>query len=294
MTALGERSRRLLEPLRYGDLFEFPLTAAEVRRFSCIPISLEATSAALRQDPDLSERVEEKEGLFFLRGRSQLVALRRSRAARSQLLLQRSRRLIDRVARLPFVRGVAITGSLAVENVDRAGDVDLMLLTAPDRLWTVHLPVRLLERWPRRYRLCANYYLTTRSLELPERNLFVAREILQMRPLTGAVWPAFYARNRWVHDFFPNWEGPQLDHLAQERHRPARCESLLAGALGDRLDRAVERLVRWRLARNPELRGADWTDRGVILEPDRYMLHMALYQRLVPNIYEPHPNWPRA
>jgi hypothetical protein len=289
MPTLSERSLRLLEPLRYGDLFEFPLTAAEVRRYCTAAIGTEETLAALRTDPELTARVEEKEELFFLNGRSHLVYQRQRRARLSRELWQRSQRLLERIARLPFVRGVAVTGSLAVENVDGAGDLDLMLLTAPDRLWTVHLPVRLLERTTRGFRLCANYYLTTRQLELPERSIFVAREILQMRPLAGrAAWDNFYACNRWVADFFPNWEGPQLAEVPELRSPRPRWERILSGALGDSLERRVRQLVLFRLARNPKLRGADWSERGVIVEPDRFMLHMALYHRLLPCIYE-HP-----
>jgi hypothetical protein len=276
---------RLLEPLRYGDVFEYPLTGAEIQRYCTVRVELVEVLSRLRTDPDLIAQVEEKDGFFCLRGRAHLAAARRLRAAYARILLERARPLLARLSRLPFVRGLALTGSLALENVEVGADVDLMILTAPGRLWTVHLPVRILERGVRRLRLCANYYLAIDRLALPERDLFTARELIQARPWFGrAAWSEFYRRNDWVARIFPNWSPPDLE-LVPELPPAAGFERLLAAGLGERLERRLRRLFLRRLARNPRLRDGDWSERGVVVEDGRFMLHMALYHRLLPRIY---------
>jgi hypothetical protein len=56
-------------------------------------------------------------------------------------------------------------------------------------------------------RLCPNYLVTTRALELEpaDRDYYVARELAQMVPLWGQVtYESLRARNAWMVEFQPN------------------------------------------------------------------------------------------
>jgi hypothetical protein len=105
---------------------------------------------------------------------------------------------------------VAVTGSLAMSNTEEGQDVDFMIVTAPKRLWTVRALVLLLARIARLegIQLCPNYLITTSALELKERSLYVAHELTQMVPLSGAdMYQEIRRRNIWVEHHLPNASG---------------------------------------------------------------------------------------
>jgi hypothetical protein len=105
---------------------------------------------------------------------------------------------------------VAVTGSLAVNNTDEGKDVDYMIVTAPNHLWTCRALSLLIARVARLegVSLCPNYLITTNVLELKEQSLYVAHELAQMIPLSGMeVYEELLRRNDWIYAYLPNASG---------------------------------------------------------------------------------------
>jgi hypothetical protein len=110
------------------------------------------------------------------------------------------------IASLPFVRMVAVTGSLAMNNTDEGKDIDFMIVTEPDHLWTCRALTLLVTRFAKLegVHLCPNYLVTTNALELEERSLYVAHELAQMVTLSGMETYAEMRRlNGWMADYLP-------------------------------------------------------------------------------------------
>jgi hypothetical protein len=142
-----------------------------------------------------------------LPGRRGLAQLRQSREARAARLWPVAQGFGRIIARFPFVRLVAVTGSLAAGNPNDRADIDYLIVTAPGRLWSVRamaaLPVRLARRAG--VQLCPNYLLTTRALALTHQDLFTAHELLQATPLAGAsTYRQFLGVNIWAARWLPN------------------------------------------------------------------------------------------
>ncbi|MDP3685316.1 MAG: hypothetical protein Q8R32_00625, partial [bacterium] len=216
-------------------------------------------------------QIETRNGFYFFPGRRHLVEQWVEKHARSQEKWRRLRRIVFWLQVVPFLRGVAGTGSLAFDNVKPTSDLDVLIIAAPNRVWTVRffLTVLLdafrLRRRPQgvtRDRVCLNHYLAADALSFPYRSLYTALEYARMVPLLGeeACW-AFRAANRpWMEEYLLQVFPDAVRHRkavrssALLRSVPKAFERLLAGRLGDALERWLARAQRARIARSETAR----------------------------------------
>lgn len=197
--------------LAYADVFDYPLTVPEVYRYLTSPKgTVEEVRRALSDESLFSQTRE----YFTLRGREEIVEIRKRRAQVAAQLWRKAIRYGRIIASLPFVKMVAITGSLAMNNTGEGKDIDYMIVTAPNHLWTCRALSLLIARMAtlEGVSLCPNYLVTTNALELRERSLYVAHELAQMIPLSGIeTYDEMRHRNDWVEDYLPNASGmPEL------------------------------------------------------------------------------------
>jgi hypothetical protein len=233
MPATPELESAILHTLAYADVFDYPLMENEIHRFlTGLQASRERVVEALRESGSWIG----KDGTYVLPGRESLLAMRRRRAAAARRLWPKAAAYGRLLAGLPFVRMVAVTGSLAVDNCEPANDIDYLIVTAPGRLWTCRALALLVSRLAglRGVRLCPNYLISETNLELSERSLYVARELAQMIPLSGLeLYDRIRRVNAWTDDYLPNARGmPDLPPGILPPARPPRlqrfCEALLS------------------------------------------------------------------
>jgi hypothetical protein len=210
---LAPLERAILQAVGYADVFDFPLTAAEIwRNLVEVAAGEEEVLAVLNSHRLVPGQLIAQEGYYMLPGRSGLVELRRRRAVASSQLWPRAHHYGRLIAALPFVRMVAVTGALAVNNSGPGDDIDYLVVTEPGRLWLARaFTILLVKRAARRGDLiCPNYFISDQALALPERDLFTAHELAQMAPLAGFdVYQHMLALNTWAGDFLPNMRPAQ-------------------------------------------------------------------------------------
>jgi hypothetical protein len=245
--ALSTLETAVLRSVVYADLFDFPLTPAEARRWLPASATQAEVDAALSQGALPSRLLVSLPPYVLLRGRDELVATRERRRHSSLLLNRRARFYGALIARLPFVRMVAITGSLAVDNADEGADFDYLMVVAPGRVWLTRAMTMLIVRAAalRGVTVCPNYLLAESALALPERDFYTARELLQMRPVAGLdVYRKMLAVNGWWRDYLPNAEPDAIPAPGPSRSSLARrvAEALLRA-------RPLDYVERWLLVR---------------------------------------------
>ncbi len=283
----------ILATVAYHDLLDLPLTAVQCWRYLLRPraareatglSTTEGTGHGNRQQatgsipPTLRDAeatlaalvgrsvLETKHGFVFLPGRSALVEAWIEKHARSQEKWRRLRRIAFWLQALPFLRGIAGTGSLAFDNAKPSSDLDVLIIAAPNRVWTARffLTVLLdcfrLRRRPRgatKDRVCLNHYLAADALEFPYRSLYTALEYARLVPLVGEeTCRAFRAANRpWIETFLVRVFPETLTHRRTIRRSVLlrACQRALEwpfkARVGDWFERLLARTQRSRIAR---------------------------------------------
>ena len=241
-------TKELLKPILYADIFDYPLTGAEIHRF------LECKATKQQVDTRLAQATKDGHllrinGFYCLPNRAHLADKRKDRFGVSQTLWLQATRYGQRLAGLPFVRMVAVTGALAVNNPrNGVDDIDYLIVTQPGRLWLCRAMIIALVRAGhlRGVHLCPNYIITQNALDF-EPDFFVAREMLQMQPVYGRdVYLSVIERNSWTTRYFPQGGSANLQKLNGDLPPPARglkkiAETALAGFPGDTLERWLQK-----------------------------------------------------
>ena len=226
--SLSTMEQAILQTVTYVDMYDYPLTASEIHRYLVgVPAELPEVEQALDKSRLVKSLLGKDGEYFFLAGRPHIVDIRRRRARVSKALWPHAIHYGRLTSALPFVSMVAVTGSLAVDNVDSQADIDYLIVTEPGRLWLCRAMVILLVRQAARRGiiLCPNYFLSESALGFEERNLFAAHEIVQMIPITGLkVYHQLREENQWVANILPNSGGapPQMANLAKPIPAPVK------------------------------------------------------------------------
>jgi hypothetical protein len=284
---LPAQERAFLESVLYASLFDYPLTLAQLR---VALIAEAADEAALLDWYSRSELLQHaiayEDGFFFPRGRRDVLRTRHLREDVSRRLLARLSGPLRLVTRIPFVRMVALSGSLAHLNADDSADLDLFVITAPGRVWTVTVTTLVIARllgWRRQ--VCLNYVISERELRVSPADLFAANQIVHLRPVIGEdVFAQFLDANRFVARFYPNFprntpNGPGAG-TTPNGWRPPRAvgEILLTLAGAPIYERVCRVLYGWHLRR----RAHTWASREqVALEPECLKLHTSSHRKEV-------------
>ncbi|MCK6694753.1 MAG: nucleotidyltransferase domain-containing protein [Thermoanaerobaculia bacterium] len=241
--------RALLSALWYFEIFQYPLTAAELFAYAnCIGETPE----------ELAEKLEElvQEGFIYQFGAyyqsvndAGWVPRRLDYNRRAARYLSVARRMARLMGAFPFIRAVFVSGSLSKNCMAPDGDIDYFLITEPGRLWlarTLLVVFKKLFLFNSHKYFCVNYFIDTEHLEIEDKNQFTATETMTLLPLYGREWSErFTAANGWVKHYLPNlpWRTAGTIPAHQSGVFKKMAERALNGRLGAWLDTQVMRLT---------------------------------------------------
>lgn len=260
----------LLRSVAYASLFDYPLTLAQLHT-SLVGERAEppAIESWWRHSELLQATVEYRDGLFFPMGRADLLPMRSRREAVSRDLLAQNDRVLRLMARTPFVRMVALSGSLAHLNAEPSADLDVFVITAPGRVWSVTLSILVMARlFGYRRRLCLNYVVSERALAIEPADLFAANQIIHLKPICGRdVFSRFVAANPFVKETYPNF----ASGIAPLEPAPLKTAlEWVAAIAAPALERLARAVYGWHLRR----RSTSWQSHDQVrLERECLKLH---------------------
>ena len=250
---MTDLQKQIVRTILYFDLFSFPLTAEEIRSFCTIRADAAAVNKALQgllQAGDI--RVSDK---HYLPGDDMAsVAERKRKLVYSRKLMPKALRNAGLIYAFPFVRAVAISGSLSKYSADEEADIDYFVICAENRLWIcrsfLHIFKKTTYLFGRQHDFCMNYFLDESELELKDKNYYTAVEgttIIPVRGRNGIT--KFWFDNQWMFSFFPNFDRARLLGVDIEDRSPRikkLCEIVLGGKIGNWINAGLFSLtVNW-------------------------------------------------
>jgi hypothetical protein len=261
----------ILKTVVYADMFHYPLRPGELREgLFDLCLTLEELRGWLDHSAALAATIEERDGFVFLRGREVLLAERLEAEERTRAALDQHAPALALVSRLPYVRLLALSGAAAFDNM-HDDDVDVFIIAARQRAWSVCLLVTILTRLLNvRRTVCANYILDEESLIIAERDFYTAHQLTHLRPLVGGdVYKKFIESNAWASAHFPATYA-----AARTRTAPSSDVGLVERILALGPGALLEALSRRVLASNLQRKIPRGPDTGAVrLERGRLKLH---------------------
>lgn len=188
----------IIKTLKYFDVQDHPLTLMGLwgllLRAEGDPAqgySVSEVQAALEK---MSDRVEVFNGFYFLRGRKEIAEKRWLNNYYSTPRLRKAVKYGRFLRHIPFVSGVALSGSEALNNSKEGSDIDLLVLTEKNRIWLARLFITFYFQilGVRRHgnlvqnRFCLNHYVEKNKKISNDQNLYTAIEYISLIPLFGA------------------------------------------------------------------------------------------------------------
>ncbi len=241
----------VLLTIAYADLFDAAISEKEIHRYLIGQSLSQAQVAATLRSESVANRLDQGVVGYVLSDKDALLAETERRKLRADSLWPQARFYAKLIDQLPFVRMVAVTGSLAANNPTDSADIDLMIITAPGRLWLTRLLILAVVQLARRQQieLCPNYILTENALALRDQTIYAAHELSRLIPITGqAVYRRLMDANQWRYAFLPNAHAYQFPADRRQPKVKRLLETMLATAVGSRLEAWEQRRKIGRLS----------------------------------------------
>jgi predicted nucleotidyltransferase len=247
-----EIKENILATLAYFDIFNYPLSSTEIYSF------LKNKYDQVEFDLGLQELAVKGSVFLYgewysLKNEPSLNDRRYRGNKKAAELIEVGRKVSDFLIRFPYVRGIAISGSLSKNYADENSDIDLFIITAANRLWIartlMHAFKKLTFLVNKQDYFCMNYYIDEQQLEIVEKTTYTAIEIVTLVTLQGSdTFKQFALANDWTQDYLPN---KMIDLSAVKAVRDSlfkrTIEKLFNNAAGDMIDNVLMKITagRW-------------------------------------------------
>lgn len=235
----------VIKTLLYHDIFKYPLTSEEIYR----KISIETNRKELEATLNIlvtKGLIKKKENFYFVNEDDNLPEKRRKENKLAQKYLRYAKWIGKFISFFPFVRGVYLSGSISKQVMNKDSDIDFFIITSKDRLWVCRMLLVLFKKiFLLNFKkfFCLNYFIDENNLEIKDKDLFTAMEIVTLIPVYGNdIYRKFLIENEWVYLYFPNFS-PSFNGFFASISFKKMVELMLVGSLGNFLENKTKEIT---------------------------------------------------
>jgi predicted nucleotidyltransferase len=230
----------VLKVLAWFDLFNYPLTLAEIQFFLDQPLTQDELKVQLQELT--RAHIIFRPGGFYSLQHDEALAVRRNKGnQRAKEMLAIAHRVARLLYHFPYVRGIGISGSLSKNFADEKSDIDLFIITSSNRLWIARTVMYFLRKLS--------------SLNIEEQNIFTATELITLMPVCGNdVFNRFYKENSWAKNHYSNYvvKFPVYKDTGKGYYIKKFVELLFNNRVGNWLDNHFMKVTKRRWDRKEE------------------------------------------
>jgi len=240
--------QEIIKTLLYFDIFQHPLTKAEIWKY--LSFQSNETEVAKALATLLSEgKIFKFDEFYSLHNNNKSIETRLECNKLAKEFMPKAIKIGKRIEKFPFVKAVNLSGSISKDVMHPDSDLDFFVITEKNRLWLAKLFLVLFKKLfllNSKKEFCINYFISESNLQIQERNIFTSIELTSMIPVNGNYWHTrLLSENPWIKDYCKNFEFKYSESPNTEI-KPAWSRflrSTLSGTLGDKLEKSVMKSV---------------------------------------------------
>lgn len=277
---MSKIEKSILQTLAFYDIFNRPLMLEELWRF--LYKNPASKLQVLMGVKKLLEKrlIFKKNNYYFLAANKKIIKDYLRLRPHNRRLWQKVFWVMKILKFAPFVKNISIINSLSFAVANEESDIDIMVISKKNRLWTARAFVILLleiigqnkNRWHRAGKFCLGFAYDETRLNLrtvlPKKYLYSAFWLGNFTPvLDRKMYQRLIAENPWIYEELPNWTPEETSNYSAKN---SRFEKLLSGKLGERLENWLAEVQIKRVWADPEnIKGL----KGLVIA-DSHMLKM--------------------
>ncbi len=218
--------RSVIRALKYSAVFKYPLSFYQIALYMDVRSTREALRSSLKSL--VNKKIVEKD--------KETYKIQDSETSDWGEKMEKSKEIRDiyakkllRLKKIPWIRFLGFTGSLAASNYKDEDDIDILIITDKNRVWLTRMLVVLyLKAWGIYFsekdqagKVCPNLYLEINALSQSDdkRNVYVSAEITRIHPVINrnSSYELFLSVNSWVAKFAPNFSIYKFDPVNKSK-----------------------------------------------------------------------------
>jgi len=209
--------KAIINTLHYGAIFKYPLSFFQLSTYLISKRNFDYNFFRKELKKLVkNDYIEVKKDKFYSKNVKPVSWEQRTKT--SQNLLGTNKIAFEILKKIPWIKLLAVTGSVAAYNADKESDIDVLVVTEKNRLWITRffavLLLKAIDKYPKTdgesNRICANIFMDEETLtwKKEKQNIYIAHEIAFMQPIINKdeTYFHFMRANEWVFDYFSNFK----------------------------------------------------------------------------------------
>ena len=297
--------RDILAALCYFDIFDYPITQLEISHFIRNSYRLDEIAAGLHS-LTVEQWIYKFGDLYTLQNDYDVITRRKKGNVKARQMLVTAKKVASILSSFPFVKGVAVSGSLSKNFADEDSDIDFFIITEKNKLWLARTILMAFRRltilFRKQHWLCLNYFIDETLLEIEEKNIYTAIELATLLPFRGiTTFHKFFRENQWTQMYLPN-HILRVSYVEESKNPVLKqfFEFLFRNRLGNLVDSIFMRWTSFRF--NKRIKNGIETSKGYLMDlkiskhyakhnPDQLQKKITeTYERKIANLFHLYEN----